>query len=77
MHLHWSALGQVVIVGAGAALAVVVVFSFGVVALSRRDTARGHGEAGRAPLAAAGLCFIACAVAVLYGIYLIVPQFHQ
>lgn len=77
MNLHWSALGQVVVVGAGATLAVVVVFAFGVVALSQRDTAREHGEAGRAALAAAGTCFIACAAAVLYGIYLIVPQFHR
>ncbi|WP_405999715.1 hypothetical protein [Streptomyces sp. NBC_00829] len=47
------------------------------VALSQRDTAREHGEAGRAMLAAAGMCFMACAAAVLYGIYLIIPQFHQ
>jgi hypothetical protein len=26
--------------------------------------------------AQAGLCFLACAAVVAYGIYLIVPQFH-
>ncbi|MYZ36748.1 hypothetical protein GT002_17010, partial [Streptomyces sp. SID4917] len=26
--------------------------------------------------AVAGLCFLACAAAVAYGLYLIVPQFH-
>jgi hypothetical protein len=77
MSLHWGALGQVVVVGAGAALAVVVIFAFGVVALSQRDTAREHGGAGRAALTAAGLCFTTCAAAVLFGIYLIIPQFHQ
>ncbi|MFJ1600431.1 hypothetical protein [Streptomyces sp. NPDC088261] len=43
------------------------------------STAYGGRRAARpgAPaVAVAGLCFLACAAAVLYGLYLIVPQFH-
>lgn len=76
MGLHWGALGQVVVIGAGVSVAIVVVFACGVVALDRRGGARG-GWAGRAPLVAAGLCFAACAAAVVYGIYLIVPALHS
>jgi len=39
----------------------------------------GAGDAGGTSalsLAQAGLCFLACAAVVAYGIYLIVPQFH-
>jgi hypothetical protein len=76
LNLHWGALGEVAVVGAGASVVIVVMFACGVVAMARRETAREAGRTGHAPLAAAGLCFLACAGAVLYGIYLIVPQFH-
>jgi hypothetical protein len=77
MTLHWGALGQVAVVSVGVAVVLVVVFTLGVMALSQRDTARRHGRNGTTALTAAGLCFAACAAAVLYGIYLIIPQFHH
>jgi hypothetical protein len=77
MNLHWGALGQVAVVSVGVAVALIVVFTLGVVALSQRDTAREHGRNGSVALTAASICFAACAAAVLYGIYLIIPQFHQ
>ncbi|KOV62184.1 hypothetical protein [Streptomyces sp. MMG1121] len=74
MHVDWSALGRVATVSLGVTVAVVVVFTFGVLGLSRAEDAEGGaGTAGRAQ---AGLCFLACAAVVAYGIYLIVPQFH-
>ncbi|MGJ5753428.1 hypothetical protein FB563_1562 [Streptomyces puniciscabiei] len=74
MHVDWSALGKVAAVSLGVTVAVVVVFSFGVLGLSRAESGRtGSATAGRA---AAGLCFLACAAVVAYGIHLIVPQFH-
>ena len=76
MNLHWGSLGKVALVGAAFSVGVVVLFACGVVALDRRTSVRTLGESGRGPLAAAGLCFAACVAAVLYGIYLIVPQFH-
>jgi len=76
MNLYWGALGEVVVIGTGTSVAVVVVFACGVVAMDRRAAVRVTGRPGRAPLVAAGLCFAACAAAVLYGIYLIVHQSH-
>jgi len=76
MNLHWGALGEVVLIGTAVSVAIVVVFAFGVVAMDRRTSVRVLGRSGRAPLVAAGLCFAACAAVVLYGIYLIVHQFH-
>lgn len=79
MSPDWSALGQVTVVSIGATVAVVVIFTLGVLALSRREdsTATGGGAGGTAALAGAGLCFLVCAAAVLYGLYLIIPQFHN
>lgn len=76
MDVKWGALGQVAVVSLGATIGVVLVFALGVRAWSARDAARATGGGGTALTAAAGACFTACAAAVLYGIYLIVPQFH-
>ncbi|MCI3273046.1 hypothetical protein [Streptomyces cylindrosporus] len=80
MDLDWSALGQVTAVSLGVTVAVVVVFALGVLGLARYEGAREEGGAdgGTSTLgmAQAGLCFLACAAVVAYGIYLIVPQFH-
>ncbi|WP_433452428.1 hypothetical protein ACQPXS_30360 [Streptomyces sp. CA-142005] len=78
MHVDWSALGKVAAVSLGVTVAVVVVFTFGVLGLSRAEADRAEAGAGAATVgrALAGLCFLACAAVVAYGIYLIVPQFH-
>lgn len=77
MQLDWSALGEVAAVSTGVTVGVVVVFALGVLGLARAETAR-KGDGGTDPvgLGVAGLCFLACASVVAYGIYLIVPQFH-
>lgn len=77
MQLDWSALGQVAAVSLGVTVAVVVVFSLGVLGLARVEAARERsGTAPVTGLTQAGLCFLACAAVVAYGIFLIVPQFH-
>jgi len=76
MHIKWGALGEVFLVGLGVTVVVVVLFSFGVNALSARaealeggsESSRGAGPA----TAAAVLCFGICVLVVAYGIYLIV-----
>ncbi|WP_069773661.1 hypothetical protein [Streptomyces sp. LUP30] len=77
MSIDWTALGQVAVVSVGVTVAVVAVFTLGVLGLARAEGGRtepaGASVAGRAQ---AGLCFLACAAVVAYGIYLIVPQFH-
>lgn len=77
MDVDWSALGEVAAVSLGATVGVVVVFAVGVLALSARENVRSTGGAGTGQLAGAGACFLACACAVLYGLYLIIPQFHR
>ena len=77
MQLDWSALGEVAAVSTGVTVGVVVVFALGVLGLARAETAReGDGGTDAVGLGVAGLCFLACASVVAYGIYLIVPQFH-
>jgi hypothetical protein len=76
MHIDWSALGEVAVVSIGAAVGVVTLFTLGILALSRRQTDTDRGGTGTLALTGAVLCFAACAALVLYGIYLIIPQFH-
>lgn len=76
MNLDWTALGQVAAVSLAVTVAVVAVFALGVVGLARQEGARGEGGTSTLGFAQAGLCFLACAAVVAYGIYLIVPQFH-
>ncbi|MET9494434.1 hypothetical protein [Streptomyces sp. NPDC006552] len=76
MELDWSALGKVTAVSFGATVALVTVFALGVLGLSQAATARERGTGATVGLAQAGVCFLACAAVVAYGIYLIVPQFH-
>lgn len=77
MHIDWASLGQVAVVSIGVAVAVVTIFTLGVVALSHRETEIDRGGDGTLALTGAVLCFAACAAVVLYGIYLIVPQLHH
>ena len=71
MDLEWSSLGEVVLVSIGTTVGVMVVFALGVRALSPQE-----GRPAALSRAVAGLCFAACAAAVVYGLYLIIPQFH-
>jgi hypothetical protein len=76
MDVKWGSLGEVAVVSFGTTVGVVLVFALGVRALAARDAARTAGGRGTAGSAAAGACFAACAAAVLFGLYLMVPQFH-
>ncbi|MGW6910762.1 hypothetical protein [Streptomyces sp. NPDC054940] len=76
MNLDWTALGQVAAVSLAVTVAVVAVFALGVLGLARHEGAREEGGTTTLGSAQAGLCFLACAAVVAYGIYLIVPQFH-
>lgn len=85
MDIKWSSLGEVALVSLGVSVGVVVIFAIGVLAWSLRPvpgaerSGPDHAGAGPNPgvlRAASALCFLACALIVCYGIYLIVPQFH-
>ncbi|MFD8235677.1 hypothetical protein ACFV20_27815 [Streptomyces sp. NPDC059696] len=72
MKIDWAALGSVFGVSLVVTVALVGLFTLGITGLSRRE--RAVAEGGSASLAVTGAyaCFAACAVAVGYGIYLIV-----
>ena len=72
MHIDWAALGSVFGVSLGATVALVAVFTLGIVGLSRRERATAQGDSATLALTGAYACFAACAAAVAYGIYLIV-----
>lgn len=87
MDIDWMALVKVAVVSFAFGVGLVTVFSLGIVgtAAASRDASSpsgGGGEVSTAvnPLAARGiavLCFAACGAAVLYGLWLIIPQFHN
>ncbi|MGW2934565.1 hypothetical protein ACWGQ5_32125 [Streptomyces sp. NPDC055722] len=70
MNIDWAALGTVFGVSLVVTVALVGLFTLGVVSLTKKESARG----GAAAMAATGAyaCFAACVAAVGYGIFLIV-----
>ncbi|MEV4056117.1 hypothetical protein AB0J55_33330 [Amycolatopsis sp. NPDC049688] len=72
MHINWGSLGLVFVVALASVVVLTSLFSFGVVGLSQRDSAREAGGSGTGPLTGAVICFTLCAAIVGYGIYLIV-----
>ncbi|WP_405596385.1 hypothetical protein OG741_09675 [Streptomyces sp. NBC_01410] len=72
MKIDWAALGSVFGVSLVATVALVGLFTLGVVGLTKQESAATSG--GSAVLARTGAyaCFGLCAAAVAYGIYLIV-----
>ncbi|MFV2121968.1 hypothetical protein ACE14D_27500 [Streptomyces sp. Act-28] len=72
MDIDWAALGSVFGVGLVTTVALVGLFTLGLLGLSRQERASVQG--GSAVLARTGAyaCFALCAAAVAYGIHLIV-----
>jgi hypothetical protein len=76
MDVKWGSLGEVASVSIGATVGVVVLFALGVRALGEREALREGGGDGTVQYVTAGACFLVCAAVVIYGLYLIIPQFH-
>ena len=81
MNIDWASLGLVAITTVVAAIAIVGIFSLGVAAL----TSGGDRESGGSIVAnpaspgakiAGYVCVGISGLLVLYGLYLIIPQFH-
>ncbi|GGR91648.1 hypothetical protein GCM10010252_32970 [Streptomyces aureoverticillatus] len=76
MKIDWAALGSVFGVSLAVTVALVGVFTLGIVGLSKQEQAReARAAGGTAALPArvgAYACFALCAAAVAYGISLIV-----
>ncbi|HJT03555.1 MAG TPA: hypothetical protein VJ757_07985 [Pseudonocardiaceae bacterium] len=74
--IDWGALGMVFFVSFGSAVGVIVLFAVGVSALAERNCAPSQasqkvtGPRWARPVAT--LCFLGCALVVVYGLYLII-----
>jgi hypothetical protein len=78
--INWSDLIKVAEVSLAFTIGIVVVFAVGVVGMAQFEAARSSaGRSGTRIGGAvlAGGCFLLCAAAVGYGVYLLVPQFHS
>lgn len=71
MKIDWAALGSVFGVSLVVTVALVALFTLGIVGLSRHERAVAQGQSAALAVAGAYACFAACTAAVAYGIYLI------
>jgi hypothetical protein len=81
MNIDWASLGLVAITTVVAAIAIVGIFSLGVAALTSGGEHESGGSLVQNPPSAVArlagyLCVGISGLLVLYGLYLIVPQFH-
>ncbi|UYQ61432.1 hypothetical protein [Streptomyces peucetius] len=72
MKIDWVALGSVFGVSLVATVALVGLFTVGIVGLTKQEAAQQAGGSGLLARSGAYACFALCAAAVSYGIYLIV-----
>ncbi|WP_328559724.1 hypothetical protein [Streptomyces coelicoflavus] len=72
MSIDWAALGSVFGVSLVVTVALVGLFTLGIVGLSRQERATAEGGSAALAVTGAYACFAACMAAVAYGIYLIV-----
>lgn len=78
--IHWADLAKVAWVSLAFGAGIAVVFALGVVGTAQVEAAKSARSVTAIRLRGyliAGTCFAACAAAALFGIYLIVPQFHR
>jgi hypothetical protein len=72
MGIKWLEFGQVFGAALVAAVLIVVLFSFGVIGLSRRAVARERGGTATGAMVGTVACFALCVAIVGFGVYLIV-----
>lgn len=72
MKIDWVALGSVFGVSLVATVALVGLFTLGIIGLSKQPSTTGGTTAVALPRVGAYACFALCLAAVSYGIYLIV-----
>ncbi|MFE0704085.1 hypothetical protein [Streptomyces sp. NPDC058872] len=72
MKIDWAALGSVFGISLVATVALVGLFTLGIVALSKQEEAVARGGSAAPARTGAYACFGLCLAAVAYGIYLIV-----
>lgn len=76
MKIDWAALGLVSVVSLFATVVVVVITAAGVNAFDNANERTKIGQPATSQRVLGYTCITVAAVAVLFGIYLIVPAFH-
>lgn len=76
ISIGWAALAQVAGISLAFGVGIAAAFALGVLGLSRWTDARERGAMLVGYAALTGTFFAACAAAVAYGLYLLVPQLH-
>jgi UPF0716 family protein affecting phage T7 exclusion len=71
VNIDWSALGLVVLISLVAGCGLVTLVGLGIVALDQRVTAQENGRDATTPTLVMGLCFLAAAALIGYGLYLV------
>ena len=76
MHIDWKSLGIVAAVSIGAAVIIVAIVALGIASLATADSRAEVTQPAGLARAAGYACIGAAGLIVLYGLYLIIPQFH-
>jgi len=76
MHIDWKSLGIVASVSIGAAVIIVAIVALGIASLAIADNRAAVDQPAGLARAAGYACIGAAGLIVLYGLYLIIPQFH-
>jgi hypothetical protein len=76
MHIDWKSLGVVACVSIGAAVIIVAIVALGIASLATADSRRAVNQPAGLARTAGYACIAAAGLIVLYGLYLIIPQFH-
>ena len=76
MKIDWSALGLVAVVALFATAVVVGIVSLGIASLTAADARAAAGRPAGSGKTVGYACLVVAALVVVYGLYLIIPQFH-
>ena len=76
MHVDWAALAIVAVVSVVASVIFTLLLACGIRLVSAAKIKSNEGESGTATVSLGYLSLGIAALLVLFGIYLIVPQFH-
>ncbi len=76
MHVDWAALGIVAVVSIAASVIFTILLASGTRLVSAAKIKSNEGGSGTATVSLGYLSLSVAALIVLFGIYLIVPQFH-
>jgi len=76
MHVDWAALGIVAVVSIAASVIFTILLASGIRLVSAAKIKSNEGGSGTAPVSLGYLSLGIAVLIVLFGIYLIVPQFH-